>query len=108
VTHSWTWSHTQRWQGKVSSATGTIFVAITRTPRGTWCDYCRMRWGVNDIRGQEQAVWSIRSERHGKVLNRHYCFSCAKECQTWHDGSMWTFKEQLDYAEGKYYLDVQP
>lgn len=81
-------------------------MAITRTPRGTWCDYCKMRWGVNDVRGQEQAVWSIRSERNGRVIDRHYCFSCAREAQTRHDGTVWTFKEQLEYAEGKITLDV--
>ncbi len=82
-------------------------MAITRTPRGVWCDYCKGRWGVDDPRGQEQAVWSIRSERHGRVINRHYCFSCAKYVQTWHDGTMWTFKEQLDYVEGEQTLDGQ-
>ena len=88
------------------SETGTISVMIIRTPRGVWCDYCRMRWGANDARGQEQAVWSIRSVRHGKVINRHYCFGCAKEAQTWHDGTMWTFAEQLEYAKGIQRLDV--
>jgi hypothetical protein len=81
-------------------------VAITRTPRGTWCDYCKMRFGVNDVRGQSQAVWSIRSERYGRIIDRHYCFTCAREAQTWHDGTVWTFKEQLEYAEGKMTLDV--
>jgi hypothetical protein len=66
-----------------------------------------MRWGVDDERGREQAVWSIRSERKGKVINRHYCFSCAKFVQTRHDGTQWTFKEQLDYGQGKQELDVQ-
>jgi hypothetical protein len=77
----------------VLSETGTISVMIIKTPRGVWCDYCRMRWGANDARGQEQAVWSIRSVRHGKVINRHYCFG-------------WTFAEQLEYAKGIQRLDV--
>jgi hypothetical protein len=29
------------------------------------------------------------------------------EAQTWHDGTLWTFKEQLDYAKGVQKLDVQ-
>ena len=108
VTVSSTWCHTQLLQGKVLSETGTISVMITRTMRGVWCDYCRMRWGSNDARGQEQAVWSIRSVRHGRVINRHYCFTCAKEAQTRHDGTLWTFQEQLEYAKGIQRLDVQP
>jgi hypothetical protein len=28
------------------------------------------------------------------------------EAQTWHDGTIWTFKEQLEYAKGDQ-LDVQ-
>lgn len=79
---------------------------ITKTPRGVWCDYCRMRWGINDPRGQEQAVWSVRSERNGKVINRHYCYLCAKDVQTWHDGSMWTIKEQIEYSKGIQTLHV--
>ncbi len=85
---------------------GTISMAITRTPRGTYCDYCKMHWGVNDPRGQEQAVWTIRSERYGKVINRHYCYMCAKYVQTWWDGTLWSFKEQLEYTEGSMRLDV--
>ncbi len=79
---------------------------ITPSKRGTWCDYCKQRWGVNDVRGQTQAVWTITSFVHNKIIDRHYCFTCAKEAQTWHDGTIWSFKEQLDYKEGKQQLDV--
>jgi hypothetical protein len=80
---------------------------ITPSKRGVWCCYCKQRWGVSDVRGQTQAVWTITSFRRNKVIDRHYCFTCAKEAQTWHDGSTWSFKEQLDYTEGKQELDVQ-
>jgi hypothetical protein len=80
---------------------------ITPSKRGDWCSYCKARYGVNNVKGQAQAVWSITSFIHGKVIERHYCFTCAKEAQTWTDGSIWTFKEQLDYREGKQTLDVQ-
>lgn len=80
---------------------------ITPSRKGTWCCYCKQRWGVSDVRGQTQAVWTMTSFVHGKVIDRHYCFTCAREAQTWHDGTTWTFKEQLDYKEGKQKLDVQ-
>jgi len=80
---------------------------ISPSKRGTWCDYCKMKWGTSDVRGQTQAVWTITSFVHNKVIDRHYCFTCAKEAQTWHDGTTWSFKEQLDYKEGKQELDVQ-
>ncbi len=79
---------------------------ISQSKRGIWCDYCKMRWGVNDVRGQAQAVWTITSFNKGKVIDRHYCYACAKEAQTRHDGTIWPFKEQLEYREGKQQLDV--
>jgi hypothetical protein len=80
---------------------------ITPSKRGQWCCYCKARYGVNNVKGQAQAVWSITSFVHGKVIDRHYCFTCAKEVQLWADGSVWTFKEQLDFREGKQELNVQ-
>jgi ribosomal protein L37AE/L43A len=65
-----------------------------------------MRWGVHNEKGQQQAVWTITSFIRGKVIDRHYCFTCAKEAQTRHDGTIWSFKEQLEYREGKQKLDV--
>jgi len=80
---------------------------LSRSPKGQWCDYCGYRWGKQNPRGQTQAVWQITSKRFGKLVVRHYCHSCAMEAQTWHDGTLWTFKEQIDYAKGVQKLDVQ-
>ena len=80
---------------------------ITQSKRGVWCDYHKMRYGASHPLGQEQAVWSITSITKGRVIERHYCYSCAKEVQTRHDGSIWPFKEQIEYKEGKQELDVQ-
>jgi len=66
-----------------------------------------MRWGTDTPRGQTQAIWQITSKRYGKVIVRHYCHPCAQDAQTWHDGTTWTFREQLEYAKGVQKLDVQ-
>ena len=80
---------------------------ITQSKRGVWCDYHKTRFGASNPRGQEQAVWTITSFVNGRVIERHYCYACAKEAQTRHDGTIWTFKEQIEYKEGKQELDVQ-
>jgi hypothetical protein len=82
-----------------------MILMLSRSPKGTWCDYCKGRWGTNNLRGQTQAVWQITSKRYGKLIVRHYCQSCANEVQEWPDGSTWTLKEQIDYAKGET-LDV--
>ena len=79
---------------------------LSRSKRGDWCDYCKVRWGTNTPRGQTQAVWTITSKRGARLIVRNYCHPCAMEAQTWHDGTIWTFKEQLEYAKGDQ-LDVQ-
>ena len=79
---------------------------LSRSPKGQWCDYCGYRWGKQHWRGQTQAVWQITSKRGEKIIVRHYCHPCAMEAQTWHDGTTWTFKEQLEYAKGNQTLDV--
>ena len=92
--------------GNSQSKIGTIWM-LSRSPKGTWCDYCKMRWTVSDYRGQTQAVWQIVSKRHGKVHIRNYCHSCAMEVQGWPDGSLFTLNEQIQYAKGVQKLDVQ-
>jgi hypothetical protein len=79
---------------------------LSRSPKGTWCDYCKMRWGTNHVKGQIQAIWQITSKRAGRIIVRHYCHTCAQEVQDWH-GKLWTLSEQIDYAKGKQALDVQ-
>jgi len=79
---------------------------LSRSPRGTWCDYCKMRWSTNDWRGQTQAIWQVTTKRHNKITVRHYCHSCAQEVQDW-NGTIWKLQEQIDYAKGKVQLDVQ-
>lgn len=81
---------------------------LTRSPKGQWCDYCKMRWGVENWRGQIQAVWQITTKRHNKVVVRHYCHACALEVQEWTDGVMWSLNDQIQYAKGQATLDVQP
>ena len=80
---------------------------LTRSPKGQWCDYCKMRWGTDDIRGQRPAVWQTTTKRHNKVIVRHYCHTCAMEIQTWTDGSVWKLQDQINYAKGVQELNVQ-
>jgi len=80
---------------------------LSRSPRGTWCDYCKMRFGTECLKGQVQAIWQITSKRYGKVVVRHYCHACAVEVQSWPDGTTWTLHQQLEYAKGNRELDVQ-
>lgn len=80
---------------------------ISRSPKGTWCDICKARWGVEHYRGQTQAIWQTTSKRYGNVIVRHYCQPCANEIQQWHDGTTWTLQQQIDYAKGVQELDVR-
>jgi hypothetical protein len=90
--------------GNSRSRIGTIWM-LSRSPKGTWCCYCKGRYGTSSLLGQKQAIWQITSKRYGKLIVRHYCQSCANEVQEWPDGSTWTLKEQIDYAKGET-LDV--
>lgn len=89
---------------------------ISKSPRGTYCDYCKQRWGTerksvtipetSQVRIVPQdAVWQITSKRYGKVIVRHYCQDCADYVQDW-NGETWTLKEQIEYAKGIQKLDV--
>jgi hypothetical protein len=101
------WMPAPIWQLAANSRSkiGTIWM-LSRSPRGQWCDTCKARWGTDNWRGQTQAVWQITSKRFNKLVVRHYCQPCANDAQTWHDGTWWSFKEQLDYAKGHRPLDV--
>ena len=102
---SWMRSATGQSQDLSQSKTGTIWM-LSRSPKGTWCEYCKMRWSTHDWRGQTQAIWQITSKRGGKLVVRHYCHACAQEIQDW-SGTIWKLQEQIDYAKGKETLDVQ-
>ena len=80
---------------------------ITQSKRGVWCDYHKTRFGATHPLGQEQAVWTITSFVKGRVIERHYCFACAKEVQTRHDGTLWTLADQIKYKEGKQELNME-
>lgn len=103
---------------KQQSEIGLLWM-ISRSPKNTWCDYCKGRWGTErktvtipetgkSAIVPQDAVWQITSKRHGKLIVRHYCQSCADYVQAWPDGSTWTLKEQLDYAKGLQNINVQP
>ena len=99
------YARTRQSQGHWQLKTGMTWM-LSRSPKGTWCDYCKMRWSTHDWRGQTQAIWQISSKRRGKAIVRHYCHACAQEVQGW-NGKTWTLQQQIDYAKGKETLDVQ-
>ena len=113
LTQSHTWQLAENSQSKIG-----ITWMISRSPRNTWCDYCKGRWGTerktvtipetgkNAIVPQD-AVWQVTSHRYGKLIVRHYCQGCADYVQTWTDGSTWTLKEQIDYVKGLQAINVQ-
>jgi hypothetical protein len=52
------------------------------------------------------ARWIVKSETRARLdFERAYCLDCAKEAQTMPDGTIWTFREQLNYALGKQEID---
>lgn len=74
--------------------------------RSVWCDVCRLAYPKGHARQQTPAVWQVVSETQAhKGRTRHYCQPCANEAQLWHDGTVWTFRQQLDYALGKEAID---
>ena len=78
--------------------------------RKIWCDVCKLRYGKtgnqwNDL-AMTPARWIVISETHERQgRTKAYCQPCANYAQTRHDGSTWTFREQLDYALGKEVLN---
>ena len=102
----WTLVPISQSQENLPSTIGTLWM-ISRSPRGTWCDTCKQRWGTEHWKGQTQAVWQTTSKRHGKVIVRHYCQPCADYAQAWHNGTTWTLQQQIDYAKGIQELDVR-
>lgn len=112
----WTSAPTRQSPENLPCEIGMIWM-LTRSPRGTWCDYCKGRWGAErkSVRIPEtgevkivpcDAVWQITSKRHGKLVVRHYCQSCANYVQDW-NGELWTLQQQIDYAKGVQELNVQ-
>lgn len=71
---------------------------LTRAPRGQYCDYCKSRFGVNNLKGQKPALWTVISQHpKAKGNNRSYCGDCAKEVTTWADGTNWGLDSQAEY-----------
>ena len=70
--------------------------------RAVWCSICKEAYRETNPLHRTPAVWAVISESHERQgRTRYYCQPHANEAQLWHDGSVWTFREQLDYAKGK-------
>ncbi len=78
--------------------------------RKIWCDICKTRYGKVGEKWHDLAMtparWLVISETMERAgMTKAYCQPCANFSQTRHDGSTWTFREQLDYAVSKETLD---
>ena len=74
--------------------------------KAIWCDVCRLAYPKGHVRQQTPAVWQVVSEtKKHQGRSRNYCQPCANDAQLWHDGTVWTFRQQLDYALGKEKID---
>ena len=83
---------------------------IIKAKSGVYCDTCKDKWGwVKDERGvsvphpkgRRQAYSTIISETHyGKEpVIRSLCYPCMDESSRWHDGTVWTLADQIQYAK---------
>lgn len=67
-----------------------------------WCSICKEQYRDNNPLHRTPAIWAVVSETANKAgRTRYYCQPHANEAQTWVDGTIWTFRQQLDYAKGK-------
>lgn len=70
--------------------------------KSIWCDICKLIYQKENLRHQTPAVWQVVSETaERRGMTKSYCQIHANEAQLRHDGTVWTFREQLDYALGK-------
>jgi len=71
--------------------------------KNIWCSICKEAYRETNPLHRTPAVWAVVSEtpeRAGRT--RYYCQPHANEAQVWaSDGTIWTFRQQLDYAKGK-------
>jgi hypothetical protein len=67
-----------------------------------WCSICKEQYRDTNPLHRTPAIWAVVSETADKAgRTRYYCQPHANEAQTWVDGTIWTFRQQLDYAKGK-------
>jgi hypothetical protein len=79
-----------------------VTLTVIKSAPGVWCDYCKVRYGVNNLLGQKAASYTVVSNHpRSNGVRRHYCNACAIEVQTWADGSVWSLPEQTDYLIGQ-------
>lgn len=94
-------AHTLRSLDKLHQLIGVTLTVIKSAP-GVWCDYCKVRYGVNNLLGQKAASYTVISNHpRSNGVRRHYCNACAIEVQTWADGTVWSLPEQTDYLMGQ-------
>ena len=73
-------------------------IMLVNAKSGVWCDYCKYRFGTNNLRGQQQAAWTVISQHpRSKDAKRSYCRSCAEDVQRWADGTIFPLSDQAEY-----------
>jgi hypothetical protein len=76
-------------------------LTVIKSPKGVWCDYCKLRWGSErrhiDGHGtvpRDSDYTVVSQHPKSKGINRHYCRHCAAEVSQWTNGEVWTIAEQ--------------
>jgi hypothetical protein len=70
--------------------------------KNIWCSICKEAYRETNPLHRTPAIYVVESETpERKGRTRYYCQPHANEAQTWVDGTIWTFRQQLDYAKGK-------
>jgi hypothetical protein len=76
---------------------------IVKAQPGRYCDMCKAQWGKVKNEWHEkaktQAVVVCVSETHlGQANERAYCDEHRTELSTWHDGTIWSLADQMEYG----------
>jgi hypothetical protein len=98
-----TYRYRPNWQRQIRVSSMPIRKLQTKQ---VWCSICKEQYRDNNPLHRTPAIWAVVSETADKAgRTRYYCQPHANEAQTWVDGTIWTFRQQLDYAKGKEVLD---
>ena len=78
---------------------------IREATPGTWCDYCKDRYGWNsqtqdwNFKAKSQAWVTVISETARAMgRKRSYCLPCANEVTIDAQGKVFTLNQQVDFA----------
>jgi len=93
--------HTLRSLDRLHQLTGMTLTVIKAAP-GVWCDYCKVRFGTNNLLGQKQQVIQLyQTIPEATAYADITAMLALSEVQTWTDGTVWSLPEQTEYLMGQ-------